>query len=309
MLDAFPVLADFSKMVPADLLEAGCARWSEPDERGNTLWLFPKEWYPTIPDGFEITDIFNNRETFKGGETDGDYRGGMLSFGVLVPEPGFKPAAPQSSSSESGDAQIRRAAKEAAPSAQVARSEGDLLVYYAGFNLSKFVRFLALQPYGAGTGDAAQTSGVQIDDPNMCQDCFGDGYFPKEDLTGDVKCEACNGTGSRPIAQQPADPDGHVLVLSPDAYNKFIEACKNPAEPTEALKEMFRKYGRFSEPAPRAPRKELLGMLDYLENAARVKATGFVAPEVKIHNMHVENFAAEIREALSLPSTDREGGK
>jgi hypothetical protein len=41
---------------------------------------------------------------------------------------------------------IKRAANEAAPGAQIVRNDGDLLVYYSGFNLSKFVRFLALQP-------------------------------------------------------------------------------------------------------------------------------------------------------------------
>lgn len=58
---------------------------------------------------------------------------------------------PDRSSAGNGDAQIQRAAQETAPSAQVVRSDGDLLVYYAGFNLSKFVRFLALQPHVAPT--------------------------------------------------------------------------------------------------------------------------------------------------------------
>jgi hypothetical protein len=54
-----------------------------------------------------------------------------------------------------------------------------------------------------------------------------------------------------------------------------------------------------------AQRKELLGMLDYLENSARIKdITGFVAPEVKMHNTDVENFAAEIRAALA-PEQDK----
>jgi hypothetical protein len=40
---------------------------------------------------------------------------------------------------------IKEAAAEAAPGAQIVRSDGDFLVYYSGFNLSKFVRFLALR--------------------------------------------------------------------------------------------------------------------------------------------------------------------
>jgi hypothetical protein len=57
-----------------------------------------------------------------------------------------------------GDAQIRRAAEETAPSAQIVRTDGDLLVYYSGFNLSKFVRFLALQPHVVSQDGAAQAS-------------------------------------------------------------------------------------------------------------------------------------------------------
>jgi hypothetical protein len=40
---------------------------------------------------------------------------------------------------------IKEAAYEATPGAQIVRNDGDLLVYYSGFNLSKFVRFLALR--------------------------------------------------------------------------------------------------------------------------------------------------------------------
>lgn len=60
--------------------------------------------------------------------------------------PAQLPAAP--GTVETGDDAIKNAALEAVPGASIAnivRSDGDLLVYYAGFNLSKFVRFLALR--------------------------------------------------------------------------------------------------------------------------------------------------------------------
>lgn len=72
-----------------------------------------------------------------------------------------------SPSPQDGDTQIKRAAEEAAPGAQVVRSDGDLLVYYAGFNLSKFVRFLALQPYIVSTRDAAQVEPSEAIDWKM----------------------------------------------------------------------------------------------------------------------------------------------
>ena len=80
-----PEIAPLYEMTAGELFELGLRRWDEPNEHGQTLWLFPREWYGAIPDGTPIVDIFYNRETFKRGETDDDYRGGMLSFGILVP--------------------------------------------------------------------------------------------------------------------------------------------------------------------------------------------------------------------------------
>jgi hypothetical protein len=40
-------------------------------------------------------------------------------------------------------------------------------------------------------------------EPAECSACFGDGYFPKEDLTGDIPCEVCNGTGSPTLPEPP----------------------------------------------------------------------------------------------------------
>ena len=74
------------------LKELGMRPWGCPeDAAGNEhpeagcLWLFPGEWYPAIPNGFEIVDINFNAEVFVRGRTDDDIRFGCLSFGVLGP--------------------------------------------------------------------------------------------------------------------------------------------------------------------------------------------------------------------------------
>lgn len=62
------------------LIELGLRPW---DESG--LLLFPVEWYPLIPAGFEVVDIFGNVERFEPGKTDDDCRFGVLAFGIVVP--------------------------------------------------------------------------------------------------------------------------------------------------------------------------------------------------------------------------------
>jgi len=47
------------------------------------LWLFPKEWYNSIPDGLEVVDINGKREDFKRHETDNDTRYGALAYGFV----------------------------------------------------------------------------------------------------------------------------------------------------------------------------------------------------------------------------------
>lgn len=79
----FASLPSFS---PATLKSIGCQRWDEPDKDGNTLWLYPAEWYQIIPDGTPIVDISGNHETFKRGETDDDMRYGALAYGFLRKE-------------------------------------------------------------------------------------------------------------------------------------------------------------------------------------------------------------------------------
>lgn len=67
---------------PAETLEAlGLGIWTKDKKR--THWLYPKEWYGLIPDGLPIVQIDGERELFKRGETDDDYRFGCLSFGFI----------------------------------------------------------------------------------------------------------------------------------------------------------------------------------------------------------------------------------
>ncbi|HWP03073.1 MAG TPA: hypothetical protein VNL96_06430 [Gemmatimonadaceae bacterium] len=61
------------------LKELGLRPW---DESG--LMLFPVEWYPLIPAGFEVTDIFGEREPFVPGQTDDDCRFGVLAYGIVA---------------------------------------------------------------------------------------------------------------------------------------------------------------------------------------------------------------------------------
>ena len=82
-----PVLVDFSdwenlhKKDEATLRALGFGMWGE-SENGKH-WLFPKEWYDSIPDGHPIVYITGEQGEFKRGETDDDYRFGCLAFGFI----------------------------------------------------------------------------------------------------------------------------------------------------------------------------------------------------------------------------------
>jgi hypothetical protein len=82
-----PVLVDFSDWQnlhlkdEATLRALGFGVWDE-DANGKH-WLFPKEWYAIIPNGFMVTDINGEQEPFERGVTDDDYRFGCLSFGFI----------------------------------------------------------------------------------------------------------------------------------------------------------------------------------------------------------------------------------
>lgn len=61
------------------LEDNGCKIWSEKEG----LMLVNKKFYNKIPEGFDIVDIFGEKEKFIKGTTDDDYRYDCLSFGVL----------------------------------------------------------------------------------------------------------------------------------------------------------------------------------------------------------------------------------
>lgn len=70
------------------LVEMGMRQWGrehdtghETTDTGPMLWLYPGEWYSSIPDGYEIVDIFFKKKQFMFGGTDNDIRFGCLSFG------------------------------------------------------------------------------------------------------------------------------------------------------------------------------------------------------------------------------------
>ena len=64
------------------LKKMGCQKWERKED--DILWLFPKEWYAVIPNGFVVTDINWNRAPFKRGETDDDIRFGALAYGFVA---------------------------------------------------------------------------------------------------------------------------------------------------------------------------------------------------------------------------------
>lgn len=53
----------------------------------------------------------------------------------------------------------------------------------------------------------------------------------------------------------------HILVLSPEAWAKFIDTCNNPPPPTQALIDLMRDYGRFAEADCDHPIREVAGLL------------------------------------------------
>lgn len=75
--DQFDALKE--KAPDSILIDIGMGKWTEKD--GIIHWLFPAEWYESIPEGYEIVVIDDTTERFKPGETDNDRRFGMLAYG------------------------------------------------------------------------------------------------------------------------------------------------------------------------------------------------------------------------------------
>jgi len=70
-------------MSQAELKKLGLGSWDEP-KGGVATMLFPAEWYKEIPAGFEVVDIFGEKEKFQPGKSDDDQRMGFLPYGIEV---------------------------------------------------------------------------------------------------------------------------------------------------------------------------------------------------------------------------------
>jgi len=69
---------DSLKNVPEKtLIQLGLRQW----KRGH--WLYPGEWYDSIPEGYPVVDIFGETELFEHGKTDDDIRFGCLAYGFI----------------------------------------------------------------------------------------------------------------------------------------------------------------------------------------------------------------------------------
>lgn len=68
----------------AALRRRGLASWSDDaDDPARGLMLFPGPWYSSIPEGYEVVDIFGKKELFKRDKLDNDTRFGFLAFGIM----------------------------------------------------------------------------------------------------------------------------------------------------------------------------------------------------------------------------------
>ncbi len=73
---------DRIKKLPHEvLLGIGLGIWDA--NEAQIHYLFPKEWYSCIPDGYPVTDIFGETEQFKFGVSDNDKRFGCLPYGFI----------------------------------------------------------------------------------------------------------------------------------------------------------------------------------------------------------------------------------
>lgn len=62
-----------------ELIEIGLQKW-ESDKKG-TLYLFPSEWYDSIPKDYPVSSIFEEKARFSKRKFPNDSRFGALLFG------------------------------------------------------------------------------------------------------------------------------------------------------------------------------------------------------------------------------------
>lgn len=81
--DEFNALKSLSKTARKTL---GMGAWGEVPEGqpdAKMLWLFPGEWFSSVPAGLEVVDIMGETETWNPDEADDDIRFGCLAYGFL----------------------------------------------------------------------------------------------------------------------------------------------------------------------------------------------------------------------------------
>ena len=78
-VEEFDALKTFNKQ---KLIDLGVGVWYETPKM--THYLYPKEWYDYIPDGYPIAFISGHTEPFETDKTDDDYRYGCLAYGFVV---------------------------------------------------------------------------------------------------------------------------------------------------------------------------------------------------------------------------------
>lgn len=66
------------------LREIGCVTFAPENINDKKLMLFPANWYPYIPEGMELTNIFFKDIKFKKGQSSKEQCEGLLSYGVLL---------------------------------------------------------------------------------------------------------------------------------------------------------------------------------------------------------------------------------
>lgn len=70
------------RMKKKDLLKLGMKIWEIKNQKA--LFLFPQEWYETIPEGFTVYDIFGEREKFSKKTHMKENRFGALPYGIMI---------------------------------------------------------------------------------------------------------------------------------------------------------------------------------------------------------------------------------
>jgi len=81
---AVPIKEDFDnldKFSEKYLKSLGLQVWNKDPEKIH--WLFPKEWYDHIPEGYKVVSIIGDIEKFQKGKTDDDIRFGALAYGFI----------------------------------------------------------------------------------------------------------------------------------------------------------------------------------------------------------------------------------